>query len=204
MLILNKTIDMSSNSTSSQAIKKTCTLTVSQQEMHVLAGELSFYFLALLGFLYPLAVINAVFTAIAFFSMRNWRSSTRIYYYVSAMTNLVSAFSIDWQTFLIALDMCAIRWFPDWLDTVEMLHWELLWSPLCAIFNFLKESIILPKLWVLILLWFHRMWIVMAPLRAPLLKRVFSPPLIIGLPFGLTAFIAPQLWLSYIANGNRH
>ena len=192
---------MSSNSTSSQAIAKTCILTVPQQQMHVLAGEISFYLLALLGISYPLAVITAVLTALALFTIRSWRSSTRIYYYVITIANLVAAFSIDWQTFLIALNMWATRWFPDELHTVAMLHWELLWPPLCAIFNFVKEAVILPKLWVFILLWVHRMWIVLQPLRAPLLKRVFGPPLVIGLPVGLTLFITPQLWLSYIVNG---
>ena len=48
---------MNSNSTSSQAKANTCTLTIPQQQMHVLAVELSFYLLALLGVSYPLAVI---------------------------------------------------------------------------------------------------------------------------------------------------
>ena len=192
---------MSSNNTSSQAIAKTCTLTISQQQMHVLAVELNFYLLALLGVSYPLGVITAVLTTLTLFTIRGWRSSTRVYYYVVTMANLVAAFSIDWETFLIALNMWATRWFPDGLETVAVLHWELLWPPLCAIFNFLNEAVLLPKLWAFILLWFHRMWIVLKPLRAPLLNRVFGPPLVIGLPVGLTIFITPQLWQSFISNG---
>lgn len=189
------------SSTVSQIVLSRCAFNVVQLQWHAVTVEISFYLLTLLGVLYPIAILAAVLTAVSIFTIRGWKSSTRRYYYVISVANLVAVLFVDYETFLLALSSWATLWFPNGLNVVSMLHWELYWAPLCAVFNFVSESIILPKLWVLILLCVHRTWIVLEPLRAPLLKRVFHPALVFGLPIGLTVLIIPQLWLSLIKNG---
>lgn len=178
-----------------------CTLSAFQLQLHMFTLELSFYLLTLLGVSFPFAIVSTVLTLVALCGTRRWKGSIRTYYFVVAVANVVALFTGDWQTFLLALKFWATRWSPDTLAIVVKLHWELLWPPLCALSNFLSLSIILPKLWVIILFCVHRTWIVFQPLRAQLVKRVFRPALVIGFPVGLTIFVTPFLWLSYIFEG---
>ena len=193
---------MTSNSTDCLLVSTSvCTFNIIQLQLHAVALELSFYLLSLLGISFPLSVLATSLTLVALCTIRGWRNSARTYYYMIGMTNFVAAVSTDWKTFLTVLATWANRWFPNGIATVTALHWELLWPPLCALFNFVLDSILLPKVWVLILFCVHRSWIVLDPLRAPLLKRVFRPALVIGLPVGLIVFNTPHLWLSAIVEG---
>ena len=193
---------MTSNYTISH-ITSICTFGILQLQVHALAVELNFYLLTILGIFYPVAVISSALTLIAICTIRSWRSSTRTYYYVVAVANIIALLSADWQTFLLVLYLWATRWFPNEMKIVYMLHFELSWSPLCAIYNFVTNSILLPKLWVIMIFCVHRTWIVFQPLSAPLVKRIFRPALVIGFPVGLVVFATPFLWLSYIDEGNR-
>ena len=178
-----------------------CTYNIIQLQLHAVALELSFYLLSILGICFPLSVLATSLTIVALFTIRDWRNSARIYYYMIGVTNFVAAISTDWDTFLTVLITWANRWFPQGIATVTALHWELLWPPLCAVFNFVIDSILLPKVWVLILFYVHRSWIVLDPLRAPILKRMFRPALVIGFPMGLIVLNTPHLWMSDIFNG---
>ena len=191
---------MSAN-TSNLIISSHCTLNVLELQLHAIAVEISFYLQSLLGISYLLAVIDSVLTLVALCTIRGWRSSTRVYYYVIAVSNIVAVFSADWNSFLVTLKWWCTRWYSNEDEIVMMLHWELLWPPLCALFNFFNGSCLLPKLWAGILLCIHRTWIVLQPLRAPFVSRVFRPSLVIGLPFGLVIFVIPQFFLSSIVNG---
>ena len=192
---------MMSNRTNVVDVSNSCTLTILQVQLHAAALELCFYLLTLLGIGFFFSILSTLLTLIALCTIREWRNSARTYYYVIGVTNLIAAFSTDWQTFLVVLSTWADRWFPNGMGTVMALHWELLWPPLCAMYIFLPDSIFLPKVWVLILFCVHRTWIVLEPLRAPLLKRVFRPALVVGLPVGLILFNIPHLFLSFIVNG---
>ena len=192
---------MSSNNTSTLIISSHCTLNVRQVQLHAIAVEASFYLQSLLGISYPLVIIDSVLTLVALCTIRGWRSSTRVYYYVIAVANIVAVFSSDWNSFLVALKLWCTRWYPNGMEMVIRLHWELLWSPFCALYIFLINSWLLPKLWAVILLCVHRTWIVLQPLRAPLAKHVFRPSLVIGLPVGLVVLVIPHLFLSAIVNG---
>lgn len=182
-------------------ISNSCKPTGLQLKLLDLAGELNSYFLSLLGVLYPLAAIESTLTLLALCIIRGWRNPARSYYYVIAVANFIAVFFSDWSTFLVACHSWATRWFPNGTRIVATLHWELYWSPLCALFKIVTDSILLPKLWLLVLFCVHRTWIVLDPLRAPVLKRIFRPALVIGLPIGITVFYIPQLWQSYIAEG---
>ena len=195
---------MTSNGTSGLNAANSCTFTINQLQLHALALELSFYLLALLGVCFPLTVLSTLLTLITLSSIRGWRNSARTYYYVIGVANFIAALSTDWLTFLIALASWAARWFPSGMTAVMALHWELLWPPLCVLYNFVPDSILLPKIWVLVLFCVHRTWIVVDPFRAPLLKRVFRPAIVVGLPVGLVVFYTPHFWLSKIADGMFH
>lgn len=192
---------MDRNHTSSNVISNGCPLSRLQFLLHTLASEVSFYMLAVLGISYVFAVAEVLLTIVALCTIRGWKSSTRQYYYVIAIANLVAVFTSDWNTFLLAFNSWVIRWFPSKVGLVTLLHWEHYWPPLCALYNFVTRSTLIPKLWVIILFCVHRTWIVLQPLRAPFVKRVFRPHLVIGLPVGLIVFIIPQLFLSEIVNG---
>lgn len=178
-----------------------CTLGKSEQLLYTIILELRFYILIILGISYPFAIVSSMLSLVALCCIRKWKSSIRTYYYVIAVANVVALFSGDWQTFLLALTSLATRWFPNTSDIVKMLHWEVFWPPLCALSNFVSESIILPKLWVIILFCVHRTWIVFQPLRAQLVNRVFRPAFVISFPVGLTIFVTPFLWLSFNSGG---
>lgn len=192
---------MTSNSTISISNGNLCKITEFQLKLHIVAFELNFYLYVLIGLSYPIAIVAALLTLVSLFTIRGWRNSCRNYYYVIGVANFIAALSTDWLRFLLALASWAVRWFPNGSGTVTLLHWELLWTPLCALFNFVIDSILLPKLWVLILFCMHRTWIVLEPLRAPQLKSVFRPALVIGLPVSLVVFFTPHLWLSSISEG---
>ena len=180
-----------------------CTLSILQVQLHAVALELCFYLLTLLGICFFLSILSSLLTLFTLCTIRGWRNSARTYYYVIGVTNLIATLSTDWQTFLVVLATWANQWFPNGMGTVMALHWELLWTPLCALFIFVTDSIFTPKVWVLILFCVHRTWIVIEPLRAPLLKRVFRPALVVGLPVGLTLFNIPHFFLSFIVNGTQ-
>ena len=193
---------MTSNSTEHTLVSSSvCTFSIIQLQLHAIALELSFYLLSLLGISFPLSILVTSLTLVALCTISGWRNSARTYYYMIGVTNFVAALSSDWKTFLTVLLTWANRWFPTGIVTVAALHWELLWPPLCAVFNFVLDSILLPKVWVIILFSVHRSWIVLYPLRAPLLKRVFRQAIVIGLPIGLTVLYTPHLWLSVIVEG---
>ena len=193
---------MTINSTDGLLVSSSdCIFNFIQLQLHSVALELSFYLVSLLGISFPLSVLATSLTLVALCAIRWWRNSARTYYYMIGVTNFVAAVSTDWNTFLIVLISWADRWFPNGVATVTALHWELLWPPLCAVSNFVLNSILLPKVWVLILFCVHRLWIVIDPFRKPLLKRVFRPAFVIGLPVGLTVLYTPHLWLSGIVEG---
>ena len=91
---------MSAN-TSNLIISSHCTLNVLELQLHAIAVETSFYLQSLFGISYPLAVIDSVLTLVALCTIRGWRSSTRVYYYVIAVSNIVAVFSADWNSFLV-------------------------------------------------------------------------------------------------------
>ena len=192
---------MFSNSTSILNTANSCAFTIEQLQLHSIALELSFYLLALLGVCFPLSVLSTLLALIALCSIRGWRNSARTYYYVIGVANFIAALSTDWLTFQNALASWAARWFPSGMTTVMALHWEILWPPLCVLYHFVPDVILLPKILVIVLFCLHRTWIVFDPFRAPLLKRVFRPALIVGLPVGFVVFYTPHFWLSIIVNG---
>lgn len=106
----------------------------------------------------------------------------------------------DWQTFLLAIELLALQWFPSSQKVMAILHWERLWLQLYALINFVDDSILLPKLWIIILFSVHHTRIVLYQFLALHLK-MFSTALLIGLPIGITVFYTPHLWLSSVVQG---
>ena len=180
---------------------KACNSTQMEMQIITATQAVALWLLMILGFLFPFSLVTTCSTTATICTLRGWRNSARHYYYGIAISNLIASTFTDWQYFLLALDIAASRWFPKGVAIIALLNWQNYWQPFCAIFNFVKDIAIIVKIWFTILLCVHRMLIVLYPLRASFLKRIFSRLLVYGFPITLSIPYSPHLWLSFIIQG---